>query len=160
DLTVFKYAGDYLDRVVRALASRQPVDYPIRARLVKGLNRIFVGMLINSDRELVLASSLSFSAARVNRLLEERISVVPHLGERVEVVLRNEMPTLNVVLERDNTCSLPLHLIRFEYLCRVADGALPSSFSKECYEDMLAFKSQILSGLAKRRQRDEKVSQY
>src|SRR5262249_11030242 len=90
-LTFFQNTGDYLDRVVRALASGRPVDHPVRARLVKGLNRIFVGMLINSDRELVLANSLSFSAARVNRLLEDRISVLPRLGERVEVVLRNGM---------------------------------------------------------------------
>ncbi|HLW00375.1 MAG TPA: hypothetical protein VKT82_17040 [Ktedonobacterales bacterium] len=160
DLTVFKYAGDYLDHVVRALASGRPVDQPIRARLVKGLNRIFVGMLINSERELVLASSLSFSAARVNRLLEERISVFPHLGECVEIVLRNGVPTLNVVLGPNNICSLPLYLIRFEYLCRVADGALPSSFSKECYEDMLAFKTQILAGLVERRQQYQNVSPY
>jgi hypothetical protein len=33
----------------------------------------------------------------------------------------------------------------------VAEGALPSSFSKECYEDMLAFKTLILAKLVERR---------
>src|SRR5260370_13792841 len=65
DLTVFKYAGEYLSRVIHPLLANRQVDHPIRARLVKGLNRIFVGMLINSDRELILASSLSFSKAKV-----------------------------------------------------------------------------------------------
>ena len=40
--------------------------------------------------------------------------------------------------------SLPLHLVRYEFLSRVAEGALPSSFSRECYEDLLAFKSRLL----------------
>jgi hypothetical protein len=35
--------------------------------------------------------------------------------------------------------------VRFEFLVRVAQGALPSSFSKECNEDVLAFKTQVLS---------------
>ncbi|WP_208734741.1 hypothetical protein, partial [Corallococcus praedator] len=30
---------------------------------------------------------------------------------------------------------------------RVAGGALPSSFSRECHEDILAFKSMILAAL-------------
>ena len=47
-------------------------------------------------------------------------------------------------------CELELNLVRYEFLSRVATGALPSSFSKECYEDILAFKSQVLSLLLKR----------
>jgi len=152
ELTVFKCAGEYLSKVVHALQSGRPVEHPIKARLVKGLNRIFVGMLIASDRELIVANNLSFSNARVNRLLDERISVAPRLGERVDIVLEEQMPTLTVVLSRDIRCSLPLHLVRYEFLSRVAQGALPSSFSKECYEDMLAFKSQVVAGLAERRQ--------
>ncbi len=140
------------------LANRQ-VEHHIRARLVKGLNRIFVGMLINSDRELILASSLSFSNAKVNKLLEERISVLPRLGERVEIILRDNVPSLNVVLSSRTQCSLPLHLIRYEFLVRVADGALPSSFSKECYEDILAFKSRILRALAERRKAEPPLLQ-
>jgi hypothetical protein len=40
--------------------------------------------------------------------------------------------------------------VRYEFLSRVAKGALPGSFSRECYEDILAFKSQLLAALAKR----------
>ncbi len=154
DLTVFKYAGEYLSRVVQVVHSSRTVDHPIKARLVKGLNRIFVGMLINSDREVVLASGLSFSNARVNRLLEESISVRPHLGEKVEIILRDRVPTLNIVLSNTLECSLPLHLIRYEFLSRVAEGALPSSFSKECYEDILAYKSRLLVALAERKKEE------
>jgi hypothetical protein len=151
ELTVFHYAGEYLDNVVGTLKSGGRVPGPILARLVRGLNRIFIGMLVSADRELFLATSLSYSNARVSRLLEERVSVAPRLGERVEVVLRDGKPTLIVVLALDLQFPLSLHLVRYEFLSRVADGALPSSFSRECHEDMLAFKSQLLAGINRRR---------
>jgi hypothetical protein len=48
--------------------------------------------------------------------------------------------------------SLELNLIRYEFLSRVAtEGALPASFSKECYEDTLAFKSRLLAAQERRR---------
>lgn len=159
DLTVFKCAGEYLSRVVHPLLAGEQVEHHILARLIRGLNRILVGMLINSDRELILASSLSFSNAKVSKLLEESISVYPRLGERVEIILQDSTPSLNVVLSSNIQCSLPLHLTRYEFLVRVADGALPSSFSKECYEDILAFKSRILRALAERRKAENYSSQ-
>jgi hypothetical protein len=151
ELTVFQYAGEYLARVVATLNSGRTIERPILSRLVRGLNRVFTGMLLENDRELLLATSITFSRGRVSRLLEERISVQPRLGERVDVIAVNHVPTLEVTLDATRTCQLPLHLTRYEFLCRVAEGALPSSFSKECYEDMLAFKSQVLAALDDRR---------
>jgi len=152
ELTVFQVAGEYLSKIVKVLEDGNRVDRPILARMVRGLNRVFIGMLVTSERELLLATSLSFSHAKVSRLLEESISVAPRLGERVEIVFGNGMPTLRVVLSPESHSSLQLSLTRYEFLSRVAEGALPGSFSKECYEDLLAFKSQILSKLATRRQ--------
>jgi hypothetical protein len=123
------------------------------ARLVKGLNQIFVGMLISNDRELFLATSLSYSHARVSRMLAESISVRPRRDERIEIKWRDEKPVLIVVLSEEVSASLELNLIRFEFLSRVAEGALPNSFSKECHEDILAFKSLLLSRLAERESR-------
>ena len=54
--------------------------------------------------------------------------------------------------------SLEMSLTRFEFLSRVADGALPSSFSKECCEDILAFKSRVLSALGSSRSGDQRSS--
>ena len=39
---------------------------------------------------------------------------------------------------------LDLTPVRFEFLCRVSEGALPGSFSNECLEDLLAFKARLL----------------
>jgi len=149
-LTVFKYAGEYLDRVVKVLRQGGSVEHPILARIVRGLNRIFIGMLVANDRELHLATSLSFSNARVSRILEDSIPVRRRGHERVELVLRGGVPALNVVLTDSLNCAMDLHLIRYEFLSRVAEGALPNSFSRECYEDMLAFKSQLLARLSER----------
>ena len=150
DLTVFKYAGEYLDRVVNVLRHGSSVEHPILARIVRGLNRIFIGMLVADDRELHLATSLSFSNARVSRILEDSIPVRRRGHERVELILRGGVPALNVVLTDSLNCALDLHLVRYEFLSRVAEGALPNSFSRECYEDMLAFKSQLLARLSDR----------
>lgn len=151
NLTVFASAGEYLDRVVHVLRAGGRVERPILSRLVRGLNRIFTGMLVSSDRELFLATDLASSSARISRLLEERVSVEPRLGQRVDLVLNGEVPALQVTLIPSVRESLPLTLTRYEFLSRVAGGALPSSFSRECYEDLLAFKSRLLSAATRAR---------
>lgn len=155
ELTVFKYAGEYLSRTLQVLKSGGKVERSILARLVRGLNRVFVGMLVSTDRELLLATSFSFSSSKVSQILEDRIPVTPRLYERVELVLEREKPALVVQLSDTIRCALALNLTRYEFLSRVAEGALPSSFSRECYEDMLAFKSQLLAGLAERRRSED-----
>jgi hypothetical protein len=59
-------------------------------------------------------------------------------------------PVLCVDLGDGLSCTFPLTLTRYEYLSRVAEGALPNSFSKECFEDLMAFKSRLMRELAKR----------
>lgn len=150
DLTVFRYGGEYLTDVLPAVRSNTPVRRTILARLVRGTNRIFTGMLVGSDRELLLASSANLSQARVCRFLDDKLSVAPRRGERVEIVAEGGYPTLRVDLGDGLTCFLTLTLTRYEYLSRVAEGAMPSSFSKECFEDVMAFKSRLMRELAKR----------
>lgn len=152
ELTVFQYAGEYLQRVIAPLTQQRPVDRSVLARVVRGLNRVFTGRLVVDDRELLLATDPKASFGRVSLLLEDRVSVSPRGEERVEIVYCDPLPELHVHLAREGALvgKLPLHLTRYEFLVRVADGALPSSFSKECYEDILAFKSRLL-GLVERR---------
>lgn len=152
ELTVFKYAGEYLVKVLGVLRAGGKVERPILGRLVRGLNRIFVGMLVSSDRELLLATSVSFTVSRVSQVLEDKIPVTPRLHERIEITCDNGKPSLTVQIAEGIRASLPLNLTRYEFLSRVAEGALPGSFSRECYEDMLAFKSRLLACLAERRQ--------
>lgn len=144
-MTVFTGAGEFLKDVAAPLRSGQQVSRKIVERLVKGLNRIFTGMLVSTERELLLATSLSLSSARVSQLLEDRIPVRPRGQESVEITMRRGFPSFDVSLPGGKICSLRLNLTRYEFLMRVSTGALPGNFSRECYEDILAFKSSLLS---------------
>ncbi|AKD58687.1 hypothetical protein [Spirosoma radiotolerans] len=157
ELTVFRFAGEFLERVIRIVhpTINGRVDRHIVSRLVRGLNRVIVGMLINDDRKLCLGTSLQSTGAKVSRIYEDSISVVPSKGERVEIVWYGNKPALQVTLAENISESFPLNLVRYEFLSRVAEGALPSSFSKECYEDILSFKSRLLKALKKRRQTEQ-----
>jgi hypothetical protein len=158
ELTVFKFAGEYLDSVVEVLKRGAMVKRPILSRLVKGLNRVFTGMLLNSDRELYLASSGSYSQAKVCRILVERVSVDPSKGEKILLSLdrSNGRVLLSVFFAPDLSVDFTLTLVRYEFLSRIAlEGALPASFSKECYEDLLAFKSQLIAAYTRRQTREQ-----
>lgn len=147
-LTVFTGAGEYLDDVAAPLLSGGRVAKHVVAGLVRGLNRIFTGLLVSSERELLLATSLSFSGAPVSQLLEDRIAVSARgRQERIEVSLRRGFPHLDVHLPTGALRSLRLNLTRYEFLMRVSEGALPGNFSRECYEDILAFKSTLLAAV-------------
>jgi len=158
ELTVFRFAGEYLDEIVNVVKRGALVKRPLLSRLVKGLNRVFTGMLINSDRELFLATSGNYSQAKVSRILVERVSVEPSKGEKV--MLRFDPSSgrvlLSVFFTPDSIVDFNLTLIRYEFLSRIAvEGALPASFSKECYEDLLAFKSQLIAAYTKRQAKEE-----
>jgi hypothetical protein len=148
DLTVFRYGGEYLDNVLEPLKHGRIVRRGLLGRLVKGINRIFTGMLVSAENEIYVASSASLSQARVSRFLDERISVAAkHTGERVELLFEDERPLLRVSVAADRAADFPMTLTRYEYLSRVADGALPSSFSKECFEDVMTFKGHLMQEL-------------
>jgi hypothetical protein len=151
ELTVFLHAGSFLDRVLRPMKTGQfrAEKFSLDA-LVRGLNRVFTGRLTDDHSTLWLTSSGSHSQARVCRVVEGRIPVEDEEnGPRVALVEVDRRPELHVRV-RGHVERLPLHLIRFEFLQRVASGALPSNFSRECYEDLLAFKSRLLRRYAER----------
>jgi len=157
ELTVFRFAGEYLESVADVLKHDGFVKRPILSRLIKGLNRVFTGMLINSDRELFLATSGNNSQAKVSRILVERVSVDPNKGEKVTLCYDRSIGRvlLRVFFTPELDVAFDLTLIRYEFLSRIAtEGALPASFSKECYEDLLAFKSQLIATHTKRQERD------
>ena len=157
NLTVFKHFGTYRMKVIQPLKENKKVENSIVRRLVKGLNRIWIGMLVDRDREIYLTTGLSFSNTRVSRLLQEEISVSPRLGQKVEIIWSesDELPIIRIRLASEIDVYFLLTLTRFEFLNQVADGALPNSFSKQCYEDVITFKSQVLAALAKLNTQDE-----
>lgn len=158
ELTVFHYGGEYLTDLYRVLKENKKVSKSILLRLTKGLNRIFTGLLVNNQDELLLATSGSYSQAKISRVYQDSISVPKRRGEYLTVVLsaNGKRPDLLVNLATNlDPVRFELTLTRYEYLSRVAEGALPSSFSQECYEDVLAFKTQVLKQLEIRRSQEE-----
>ncbi len=158
DLTVFRYGGLYLDVAAR-LKSGRALPRQVMPMIMRGLNRVFTGMLVQNQDELVLATSGSHSQSKTSPLLDELISVRRQGGE--EAVLAPSARggiALSVRLSRGDDpgpSGLMLTPTRFEFLGRVAEGALPSSFSLECHEDLLAFKAKLLSATERRRVLDE-----
>lgn len=158
DLTVFRYGGLYLE-VARRLQDRVTLPRQVMPMIMRGLNRVFTGMLVQNQDELVLATSGSHSQSKTSPLLDELISVPRQGGE--EAVLTPSARggiALSVRLSRGEDpgpVGLALTPTRFEFLGRVAEGALPSSFSLECHEDLLAFKAKLLSATERRRVLDD-----
>ena len=61
NLSAFSFAGEFLADVVRKLQQSESVKRAILGRLVLGLNRIFIGMLIASDDKLYVGTSSHFT---------------------------------------------------------------------------------------------------
>ena len=146
-MTAFRFAGDYLS-MVDLLAAGGAVSDGVRARLVKGLNRVMTGLLIENDDKLFVASSGGFSQSRVGVLCDTETPARRQGGKGMRIRLDplTARPTIDVALAQGEVhpASFALTPVRFEFLCRVAEGALPGSFSNECLEDMLAFKAKLL----------------
>jgi len=146
-MTAFRFAGDYLE-MTSALLDNRPVNEAIRSRMVRGLNRVMSGLLIENNDQIFVASSGGFTQSKVSVLCDMQVPArrVGGIGTAVKIDPLTNRPMLNVVLAKGqvNTVTLNLTPVRFEFLCRVAEGALPGSFSNECLEDLLAFKAKLL----------------
>ena len=154
ELTVYHHAGEFLELVQR-VRKGETVPPAIVRHLVRGLNRVFTGRLVTDDDRLVLATSGHDSQARTSLLFEGQVDVRGDSGEAVRIVPGSRTAiALGVEWGRDDApVRLDLSALRFEFLVRVGLGALPSSFSLECHEDILAFKARLLRSYDRRRRR-------
>ena len=162
NLTVYRHGGLFLETITN-FSSGKTASKNALTLIIRGLNRAFTGMFVQNQDEVVLATSGSYSQSKMSPLLDELISVPRDNGEEVTITSDDgEHLYLNVKLVRGQEISpvrLRLTPIRFEFLARVAEGALPTSFSLECYEDILAFKSKLLRQTeARRKLNDEDAS--
>jgi hypothetical protein len=164
ELTTFQYAGEFLTKVYRSIQQGAKPSSQILSRLVRGLNRISTGLLTRTQDKLILATSGSHSQSKVSKIFESFISVTRDRGESVQIKAEPS-GKLNLEVSLSSNPAIPvvklhLQLIRYEFLSRVAEGALPGSFSRECYEDILAFKSRLLKQLDVRKKQDEEDVEF
>ena len=158
-LTVFHNGGDYLAfrNAVRAGDSRSFVAN-ITRRIVKGLNRAQTGMMTNDTETLWLAGNIGKSDDPTGKVftIEEirrtdtggmfHLEVVHNKQRnrpRIQVVAKYAPPNDNQLIPLD------VRPLLFEYLLRVADGSLPSSFSRECHQEVKHFTTMLRQQIAR-----------
>ena len=146
-MTAFRFAGDYLD-IIDSLKAKKPVSDATRGRITRGLNRVMTGLLLENVDRIFIASSGGFTQSRVSVLCDHETPSRRQGGVGMAIKLDEETgrPQLDVSLSPGpgNSVAFDLTPIRHEFLARVAEGALPASFSNECLEDLLAFKAKLL----------------
>ncbi|MBF0153840.1 MAG: hypothetical protein HQL64_08890 [Magnetococcales bacterium] len=146
-MTAFNFAGDYLE-LISALAGRRSIGEAVRARLAKGLNRVMTGLLVENSDRIFVASSGGFTQSRISVLCNTETPARRQggMGMQIRIDPQTELPSIEMALApgADRAVTFNLSPVRFEFLCRVAEGSLPGSFSNECLEDMLAFKAKLL----------------
>ena len=147
-MTIYRFAGEYLGIINTLVEKKTQVDEAVRARIAKGLNRVLTGLLLENTDRIFIASSGGFTQSRVSVLCDHETTARRQQGVGMAIKL-NAMtgrPFLEVQLAAGaaNRVVFDLTPIRHEFLSRVAEGALPASFSNECLEDLLAFKAKLL----------------
>jgi hypothetical protein len=146
--TVFHHAREYLEEILRPLEDgKSPARLHLR-KLASGLNRIWTGLLLAENaNEVYLATGLDLTTSPVSdiHLAQLELDSEPPGLE----ILRKQAGGVPEALLRTNAREFrfPLTLPRFEFLCRVADGAMPSSFSRESCTDFMSLKQRCLRDL-------------
>ena len=154
DLIAYEHAEKFYTDVVSPLKKDISVSKHIIKELALGLNRVFLGELLSKDGSdrLYIATSLT---GTMSKLSSEVLSSIAfnqkHINQGIHLKLLNgfddEYCKVNLEIEFNGVsiAKLELDLHMFEFLERIADGILPTSFSVEYYERVLTFKSQIVN---------------
>lgn len=146
-LTAFRHAGDYLAVVDSLEGIRSAIAERAKTTIVKGLNRVFTGLLLENTDKVFVADGGGSARSRTSVLCQTEIQA--RKGGGTGLSIRKDdvtgIPCIEaLVVHGQPPVVFDLTPVRFEFLCRVAEGALPGSFSNECLEDLLAFKARIL----------------
>jgi hypothetical protein len=146
--TVFHHAREFLEEVVALIeAGKAPARLHLR-KLASGLNRIWTGLLLSEHaNEVYLTTGLDLSTSPVSDIFLFQIDLDSE-PPGLEVVRRDVGGAPDVVLRANGReFRFTLTLPRFEFLCRVADGAMPTSFSRESCADFMSLKQRCLRDL-------------
>ena len=147
--SVFHHAGDYINKLLNPLEEGKNVTYLLIQRLIAGLNRAWTGLFItNQPDALYLCTGLDVTTAAISDIIVGQVDIRGNARNRIDITMseKTRRPEM-IILSGDNKFSISLTLIRFEFLCRVADGALPSSFSRESVEDFAMLKQRCIAEL-------------
>ncbi|MFT3991200.1 MAG: hypothetical protein QM680_07300 [Luteolibacter sp.] len=150
--TAFHHAGLYLGLLDTLRKGQKPQPELIR-QIIGGLNRIWTGFLLSKDADvLYLCTGLDVTTSAVSDLMLGQIEVDGFNGDaiRVRADSVSELPVLvfDLPMKKD-AFAFTLTLQRFEFLIRVANGAMPISFSRESTEDFAVLKQRCIRDVCK-----------
>lgn len=163
DLIAYEHAESFYSDVVSQLKQGMKVSKHIIKELALGLNRVFLGELLSKDgsSSLYIATSLT---GTMSKLSSEVLSTIAfnqkHINQGIHLKLLHGFDDeyckvdLKIEFEGNSIATLELDLHMFEFLERIADGILPTSFSVEYYERVLTFKSQIVNHILQHQELD------
>jgi len=169
DLITYEHSEIFYNDVILPLQQSTKVSKHIIKDLALGLNRVFLGELLSRDGNdrLYIASSLT---GTMSKLSSEVLSSIAfnqkHINQGIHLKLLNgfddEYCKVNLEIEFDSKiiAKLELDLHMFEFLKRIADGILPTSFSVEYYERVLTFKAQIINYILQNQELDSSFSLF
>ncbi len=149
-LTVFRHAGEY-EQICSNLQSDLPTGDALR-QIVLGINRTLTGLMASDGEKLWLTGVVGRADGNGGRLaMGEPLGVVGSSWARVQLKFDQgrSCPELTVT-EKGNPRILPgltITPLLFEYLKRVAGGSLPSSFSRQCHQEIRHFAVRLASML-------------
>lgn len=163
DLIAYAHAETFYSDIVMPLKENKKVSKNIIKELALGLNRVFLGELLSKDGSdrLYVATSLTGTMSKLSSEILSSIAFnEKHINQGIHLKLLRgfdeEYCKVNLEIEYTGKAiaKLELDLHMFEFLERIADGILPTSFSVEYYERVLTFKSQIVNYLLKNQEQE------
>jgi hypothetical protein len=146
-LTIFQHAGRYLEFTAALATGDKTVEERVVRSLIKGINRTLTGMMTEDGERLWLARSIGRLEGAVGRITLSEQPVYKGAGtarillERHATTGRPQMRVAIHMRSIKESCenAFDLRPLQFEYLMRVADGSLPSSFSRQCQQELRHF---------------------
>jgi hypothetical protein len=146
--SVFHHAREFLDDIVIPIQSGKSCSRLLLRKIASGLNRIWTGMLLaDQANEIYLTTGLDLTTSPVSDIYLTQIEIDSDPpGLEVKGNVGSGVP-LAVLHAQGREFRFDLTLPRFEFLCLVADGAMPSSFSRESCTDFMSLKQRCLRDL-------------
>jgi hypothetical protein len=150
-LTVFHHAGEFVS-LCGALREKKPVGDALR-QIVLGINRTLTGLMANDGDKLWLTGIVGRADGIGGRVAMGRpVETTAGSKERVHLSYdgNRSCPVLSVAVGKNAPPDMPRLLITpllFEYLKRVASGSLPSSFSRQCHQEIRHFAVRLASAI-------------
>ena len=163
DLIAYAHSGKFYTEVVTPLKENRKVSKHVIKELALGLNRVFLGELLSKDGSdrLYIATSLTGTMSKLSSEILSSISFnEKYINQGIHLKLLHGFDEeyckihLEIEYAGEKIAKLELDLHMFEFLERVADGILPTSFSVEYYERILTFKAQIINYLLKNQEQE------